>query len=228
MYSNRLSNQFFKEIRLILALFILNDCMYFIAFLAGLACKLYDDLSDNALLASFKTPALMEFLKGVHYILFTTLSLHAPVFFMLFYLICSVNSVSDPNAWSGPYESGFLYAASLIYLLIQYEQLPQLNVMDVCVIIVMLFIFATESSVLHLYREFSIWKLIARSFSLCGLLCMIVLPIFSVSLKYLFAYGIGYCLCSVFVQYYSLLTTYRQKTRKRKSKALKRLRIACS
>jgi len=195
--------------------------MYFIAFLAGLACKLYDDLSDNVLLASFRNPALMEFLKGMHYILFTTLSLHNPVFFMLFYLICSVNSVADPNAWSGSYESGFLYAASLIYLLVQYEQLPQMNVMDVCVITVMLFIFAVESSVVH--KEFSIWKLIARSFGVCGLLCMIVLPIFTSSLKYIFAYGIGYCLCSVFVQYYSLITYRKPEPRKRKSK-VKRLR----
>jgi len=199
--------------------------MYFIAFLAGLACKLYDDLSDNVLLASFRNPALMEFLKGIHYILFTTLSLHNPVFFMLFYLICSVNSLADPNAWSGSYESGFLYAASLIYLLVQYEQLPQINVMDVCIITVMLFIFAVESSVVQQHTEFSIWKLIARSFGVCGLLCMIVLPIFTAPLKYIFAYGIGYCLCSVFVQYYSLITYRNRKPepRKRKSK-VKRLR----
>lgn len=208
--------QFFKEIQLILVIFVLPDCMhYFIAFLAGLACKLYDDLSDNPLLEHFKTPVLMEFLKGVQYILLTAVSLHNPVFFMLFYLICTVNSVADPKAWSGPYESGFLYASALIYVLVQYEQLPQLNVSDVCFMIIILPSIACEPLIIPQHIEFSLWKFIARSFFVCALLCIIVLPIFTVTIKYLLTYCIGYFLCSVFVQYYSLYKTAKKRKRPR-------------
>ena len=188
---------------------------FIVAFLAGLVNKMYDDLSDNPLLEAFKSPALMEFLKGVQYILLTALSLHNPVFFMLFYLICAVNSVADPKAWSGPYESGFLYAAALIYVLVQYEQLPQLNFSDVCLMITILLCIAFEPRIIPQHIEFSIWKLIGRAFFLCTLLCIIVLPIFTVTIKYLFAYSIGYFLCSVFVQYYSLYKTAKKRKRPR-------------
>ena len=188
---------------------------FIVAFFAGFVNKMHDDLSDNPLLEKFKSPTLMEFLKGVHYILLTTVSLHNPVFFMLLYLIVSVNSLSDPNAWSGPYESSLLYAFSLIYVLVQYENLPQLNVLDVCLMIAMLSFIVTEPHVIQQHIEFSIWKLIARVFFLCGLLYMIVLPIFTVTLKYIFAYYIGYCLLSVFSQYYSLYKTAKKRKRPR-------------
>ena len=41
-----------------------------IALIAGVAAKLYDDLEDNIFLQKFRNNTLMEFLKGIHYILF--------------------------------------------------------------------------------------------------------------------------------------------------------------
>ena len=47
----------------------------FIPLLAGVAAKLYDDLEDNNFLQKFRNNTLMEFLKGIHYISFTSLSI---------------------------------------------------------------------------------------------------------------------------------------------------------
>jgi hypothetical protein len=200
--------------------------MYFIvSFLAGLACKLYDDLSDNPLLVDFKTPVLMEFLKGVHYILFTTISLHNPVFFMLLFVICSVNSLVDPTAWSEPYESSLPYSLGLIYFLVQYDSLP-LNVYDVCCIILTLLTIVAEPRMMH--KEVSLCKLIVRAYFVCAMLCMIVLPLNSITLKYMFSYSIGYCLCSVFCQYYSLYKHTKTEStlpKKPKRKRFKRVSI---
>lgn len=210
---------------MILVIFCPNDCMHYlwVSFLAGLVNKMHDDLTDNPLLVDFKSPALMEFLKGAHYILFTAMSLYNPVFLMLLFALCSVNSQVDPNAWTGPYESSLPYSLGMIYFLVQYDPLPQLNMYDVGCIIMTLFSIATEPCVMR-HKEVSLWKLITRAYFFCLLLCMIALPLNSLTLKYFFAYCVGYCLCSVFVQYYSLYKTSKKKKRRRTvAECMKRL-----
>lgn len=196
---------------------------FIVAFLAGLACKLYDVLSDNPLLADFKTPVLMEFLKGAHYVLFTTISLHNPVFFMLLFAICSIHSQVDPNAWTEPYESSLPYSLGMIYFLVQYDSLPSLNVYDVCCLIVTLFTIVAEPYVMH--KEVSLCKLIVRAYFVCAMFCMIVLPLNSITLKYMFSYSIGYCLCSVFSQYYSLYTISTTESKVPKKPKRKRSKL---
>jgi hypothetical protein len=194
---------------------------FIVACLAGLACKLYDDLSDNPLLEQFKSPSLMEFLKGMHYVLFTILALHNPVFLMLIWSFCTVNLLKDPTAWSGSYESSFYYIMCFmcILLVLKYDQLPSLNMFDVVCIFAMLSLISSESRI-YSGAEFSIAKLITRGMFVCITLCMTILPFNSVTFKYMFLYGIGYLLCSVAVQYYSLLTSYRnpKPIKKKRSK----------
>ena len=186
---------------------------FIVAFFAGFVSKIQDDLSDNPLLEKFKSPTLMEFLKGVHYILLTTVSLHNPVFFMLLYLFACVNSLSDPNAWSGPYESSLLYAFGIVFLLINYDQLHQLNIFDVCFIIAILVPSVVAEPYATQHKEYSLMKFITRAYFVCIILCMMILPLHSITLKYFYAWCLGYCLCSTFVQYYSL-----HKTKKKRSK----------
>jgi hypothetical protein len=57
-----------------------------IALLAGATAKLYDDLEDNNLLQKFRNNTLMEFLKGLHYISFITVSIEEPMFFIIQYV----------------------------------------------------------------------------------------------------------------------------------------------
>jgi hypothetical protein len=159
----------------------------------------------------------MEFLKGAHYILATTLSLYNPVCFMLVFILCiGVNSLADPQAFSQPYESSLPYSFAIIYLLINYDDLSPLNFYEVVCTISAFLGMAIENYLIT--QEYSIPKLIIRAVSACMLLCIMVLPIFSKTIKYLSAYGIGYFLCSAVVQYYSLLTSYRKPKTEKRSK----------
>jgi hypothetical protein len=188
---------------------------YVVAFLSGLFNKMYDDLSDNPLLDAFKTPALMELLKGLHYVLLTAISLHNPVFFILLFVISGLNSLADPSAWTGPYETAVPYSLGMIYLLIDYTKLSPLNLYDIFLVPVIIATNVLEPLVLP--HEFSILKLIVRAHIVCGLMCMMVLPIFSDTTKYLCAYYTGYFLWSVISQYYSLRKTKKKKKKRRRT-----------
>ena len=63
-----------------------------LSLLAGMSTKLYDDLTDNHLLKSFKNDTFMEYLKGIQYISFTTVSIDDPLFFIISYFISSFRS----------------------------------------------------------------------------------------------------------------------------------------
>jgi hypothetical protein len=190
---------------------------YFIlAFLAGLANKMHDDLSDNSLLSTFKTPVVMEWLKGVHYVFFTALSLQKPVFFMLLFAMFGFSSLADPNAWTGAYETAVPFALGLIYLLLDYSQLSTLSFYDVFILPAILSTNILEPLVLP--QEFSILKLIVRVHILGALLCIILLPMFSDTVKYICMYYTGYFLGSVVSQYYCLLKTKPKKKRRHRFK----------
>lgn len=193
---------------------------YLVAILSGVVNKMYDDLSDNPLLGSFKTPVLMEFLKGLHYISLTAVSLHEPVFFMILYAVCTFNSIADPNAWSSPYEYSLPYSLALLYLLVDYTDLPPLTIYDILLIFGILSTNILEPLVLP--YEFSILKLIVRAYIACTLLCMMALPLFSVSIKYVCAYYVGYFLASTCSQYYSVQATQLKSNGKYKHEKRRR------
>jgi len=46
-----------------------------ISVLAGASNKIYDDFTDNILLHKFRNETVMEFLKGIHYILIAAISM---------------------------------------------------------------------------------------------------------------------------------------------------------
>jgi hypothetical protein len=102
----------------------------FIAFCSGLACKLYDDLQDNYLLEKFKNNTFMEYLKGIHYILLTTLSLENPLFFIFFYLGNFFNYLSNPIAFYEPYEHSLIYSFLLLVMLVDYNKIINIYFFD--------------------------------------------------------------------------------------------------
>jgi hypothetical protein len=200
---------------------------FLVAFVGGFANKAYDDLEDNPLLASFKTPVYMEMLKGIHYVLFTTLALHQPVFFILLYAINCFNSLADPRAWSCPYEYSLPYSLALLYLLVDYTNLTPLTLYDV--LMILLFVSTNVLEPIVLTEEYSLIKLVVRVHWVCVLFCNTLLPLFSDGTKCLCAYYLGYFLCSSMVQYYSLFIaetnlkpiekeTYGKKKRKCRAK----------
>ena len=91
-----------------------------IALLAGVAAKLYDDLEDNAFLQKFRNNTLMEFLKGIHYISFMSLSIEEPIFFLISYLCNLLHSFGSKESYSKPYEKSLLYSFLLLFIIIDY------------------------------------------------------------------------------------------------------------
>jgi hypothetical protein len=175
-----------------------------IALLAGAAAKLYDDLEDNHFLQKFHNNTLMEFLKGIHYITFTTASIEEPLFFLFSYLLNILHSFGNKEAYSKPYEQSLLYSFLLLFVIIDYKKITSFCLSDKLISIFYVFTSALEPLIGPAVKdEYSFAKMIAR---LINMIIYIILYYFirSNSLKYITAYFIGYLFISVLVQLYSL------------------------
>ena len=197
----------------------------FIAFCSGLACKLYDDLQDNYLLEKFKNITFMEYLKGIHYILITTLSLENPLFFIFFYLGNFFNYLSNPIAFYEPYEHSLIYSFLLLVMLLDFTKITNIYFFDYILVGLLFLINFLEpffEKFLHKNKlnnisdqkdlieplfnnEFSYSKLYTRIFFLFVSLLYCYLSQ-SATTFYIYCYFTGYFLISVLVQCYSLFT----------------------
>jgi hypothetical protein len=180
----------------------------FISFLGGLTAKLYDDLNDNTILQKFYNNTFMEFLKGLHFISFTTISIEEPLFFIISYIANILNYLGNNDAFNEPYENSLLYSFILLFTIINYKKITTICILDNLLMISMFLSMLMEPIIMYYFfknSEFSFQKIIMRSFFLINstigfLLCK------SKAIKYLFSYCIGYLLFSVIVQYYSLMS----------------------
>ena len=177
-----------------------------IALLAGTAAKLYDDLEDNNFLQKFRNNTLMEFLKGLHYISFTTLSVEEPMFFIIQYVMNIAHSFENKEGFSKPYEHSLLYSFVLLFFIIDYKKITSFCVTDKLLSIMFIVGAAFEPIAMKFLcknSEYSSNKMNVRCVSV---IIYIILYYFTTSktLKYITAYIIGYLVISVLVQYYSL------------------------
>jgi hypothetical protein len=182
--------------------------MLFQAFLGGLSCKLYDDLNDNIVLKKFCNATFMEYLKGIHYVSFVSVSMNDPLFFIICYIGCFINHIRDGDAFKEPYEHSLLYSFILLFIILDYTKLAN-DVESIDIIILSMFFFSMfmEKMVMHYFGkdgEFSTLKLKLRTLAFITCI-MAYLFCKSKSLKHLFTYLIGYVILSILVQYYSLL-----------------------
>ena len=181
----------------------------FAALLAGFSCKLYDDLDDNETIAFLKNETLMEFLKGIHYICFTTVSINNPLWFIFNYIVNVAHHLTNDEAFSKPYERSLFFSFGLLFFFINYNNIELLQWFEYLILFVGLCGFLIEP--LFNKSDYSLNKLIHRC---CFLLCIILLlfiPNMSNMIRYAFLYGIGYFLVSSLVQYYSLFI-YKKDT----------------
>ena len=129
-------------------------------FIAGFVNKLYDDLVDNKCLKPYKNKFVMELLKGLHYITLTAVSLQNPLFFILFCSWCLINCLGDLHCWENSYEKSLFFSFLVLFLLIDYKKVKELNIVDY---IVMVIIFVTGFiEPLFIRCEVSLLKLIIR------------------------------------------------------------------
>jgi hypothetical protein len=179
-----------------------------IALLAGAAAKIYDDLEDNNLLQKFYNNTFMEFLKGLHYISFITVSIEEPMFFIIQYVANLLNQFTNKEAWNKPYEHSLLYSALLLFIIIDYKKITSFCLIDKLLSIMFILGATVEPIAMKfLYvnkdSEYSSTKMNVR-----GIMVIIYIILYYLSksntLKYMMAYVTGYLVISVLVQFYSL------------------------
>lgn len=180
-----------------------------LSFFCGFVCKLYDDLKDNERLLLFKNDFSMEFLKGLHYIFFTLISLVEPTFFIIEYIVNLLNSLGNNEAWKNPYEKSLLFSFLTLFLVIDYNKIKFLNKYDYFLILLFFIFMFLEP--MYYTEEYSFSKLIIRSFFvLLSLFASIFFILLTDATVCILLYGSGYFLSSIFAQYYSLFK-YKKK-----------------
>jgi hypothetical protein len=175
----------------------------FAALLAGFSCKLYDDLDDNETISRFKNETMMEFLKGVHYICFTRVSLDSPFWFIFNYIINVAHHLTNKEAFSKPYEKSLFFSFGLLFFFINYNNIEPLQWFEYLILFGGLCSMFIEP--LYNKSDYSSFKLIHRiSSTLYFILLLSFIPNISNTMKYICLYSIGYFLLSAFIQFYSL------------------------
>jgi hypothetical protein len=178
----------------------------FTPLLGGAAAKLYDDLEDNNLLQKFRNSTLMEILKGLHYISFTTLSVEEPMFFIIQYVANFLNYFVNNEGWNKPYERSLLFSFFLLFIIIDYKKITSFCLSDKLISIFLIFCNTLESLIIKFLcknSEYSFIKIISRGITV--IMCIILYYLSkSNTLKHTLVYIIGYVFVSVLVQYYSL------------------------
>jgi hypothetical protein len=172
------------------------------SFAAGLACKLYDDFVDNPLLQPYANPVFMEYLKGMHYILGTTVALHEPMFFVILYASNLLHYTFSPSSYELPYEKSTLYSFFFLGLILHTFRIDFSN-LD--------YWFTAAYVCGHAFDPFIVAKDVSL-FKMCVRFCWLCSSVFytlysdSNIVHLCYMYIAGYLTASVAVQAYSLYT----------------------
>jgi len=181
--------------------------MLFLSLLAGFSVKVYDDIEDNPLLRSFRNETLMEILKGIHYILFTAISIHEPLFFIMSCISNILNCSANHEAYSKPYERSVFFSFLILFFMIDYKKITTVCFMDKLLVMLMFSALYVEPPLMRMYfrdSEFSYQKMVIRTMTFIGLMCVFMF-VTSNAVKCYFMYCIGYFLFSSIAQYYSFI-----------------------
>ena len=167
--------------------------------IAGMACKIYDDLQDNPLLKRYRNKTCMEALKIVHVMFFIIVSLKDATFYYLFCLSIILNAFSNPSAYTNPYENAMLWVYPLLFF---YMKQPTL--ITTHEVLYILSFLATNWFESYLCQEeFSYLKCCNRLY-FCIACAIMYYKSTSPTLKHLMTYFIGYFGVSFCVQLYSI------------------------
>ena len=185
---------------------------------AGMVCKLYDDLNDNPLFAKWKNPYVNEYLKGVLCVMLIVISESSLYLLIMILLVNGLQMHYDSEAFSPhPYEfSGMLVLAT--YFVYKVFTMPTTESFDVkyavlCILVLGTIIANGGTNGFKLFigykeAEFSVTKLIVRGIVLVGLVAALllntVLHIVSPSITSVLYFFMGYLAVSCIVQCVSL------------------------
>lgn len=181
----------------------------FVSLLGGLSAKAYDDLHDNTVLHKFKNATLMEYLKGLHFITFITVSIDDPLFFIVSYVANIFNYIGNKDAFSEAYEYSLLYSFIILFGIVDYTKIQLNSVIDILLFVSMCITMCLEPIIMRHFLQNSEFSYVKLIFRILFLLCSFVSYMLGTSktAKYLFSYCMGYFIISVLVQGYSLIIT---------------------
>lgn len=173
---------------------------YFLAFLGGVTCKIYDDLHDNNLLTN---KLAKESLKGIQWILLTILTISDFNFGVGFYTFNAINAGANFHEWNKPYELALL----ILYPLLLIYSYPTRTFASFYEILLLLLSYISTSIEAWVFtEEYSIKKLISRVFGIISSLFWIIIFSYFNQSKYVIKiiyYFLGYFTVSSIFQAYS-------------------------
>jgi hypothetical protein len=110
----------------------------------------------------------MEFLKGIHFISFVTVSIDDPLFFIVSYIGGFFHSLSNNEAFIQDYEKSLCYSFFLLFLIIDYTKISSnYCIYDILIIVLVLIALAVENIIMQYFvqnnNEVSYAKLIMRT-----------------------------------------------------------------
>jgi hypothetical protein len=186
------------------------DFKYIIlAIIAGALCKLYDDLNDNNLYEYFEIKQkeyINEFLKGLHYIFYTILSLNYEWYYIFYTTTLTIGCLYDPSAYSNYYEFSGLISVYFISLFINYQNIINFNFYDI--LFFLIYLIGGKIEFTSMQIEYSKSKLFIRLLSIIFFICILVFnnmyKLFSNNIDCFLYYTIGYLLVSCIFQVFLL------------------------
>lgn len=181
---------------------------YLCAFFAGIACKLYDDITDNHLKCVPET--IKEALKIIHTLLYGLVASTDFNFAYLFYMVNMINAFLNPTAWTGTYEKACLYVL-WIPCVLSLPYVSMATIWDFGLLLILIF-----GSIVEVFIKFtatpnnatamepppdvSINKLVFRFIGVVVLLGALIMFPFSAFVRKLLAYILGYLIMSCLFQ----------------------------
>ena len=169
------------------------------SFIAGIACKLTDDLVDNPLLKPYRNKLLIETVKHVHTLFFTMVALKDSMFYFIFYFAIVLNSISNPDAYVKPYDRCVFYVFALLAFFVKKPiAIPKRDMM-----ITVLFILSVICETFYCKEEYSFLKCLMRGYFVFVAFVFYCITT-SNTLHYIMTYFMGYFGLSFFVQLYSV------------------------
>jgi len=171
-----------------------------IALVAGIACKVYDDIVDTDIKVS---DVMKESLKGLQWMFLAILSVNDFNFTLLMLLSNIVHYLSNKEAYSLPYERSLLYVYPIL-LLLSFHTREYLNIYSIFIIIYIILWCCIEPRTI---LENESYKKIINRFVCVLFPTFIALYnssyISSSIIKYIY-YCIGYVVISILFQLYML------------------------
>lgn len=188
------------------------------ASIAGGAAKIYDDIEDNYRLAQLKTAHNMETLKGIHFIMFTIVSIAYPLFFISQYIFTWLNKMFTPSSFNNPYENSLFSSFAFLFLFLDYSKVIHMSTDEYVLIIIAILSAAIEEAYDHIFKylnnndantallteEVSFKKLGGRIIWIICLIGLYLICDLSGSLQCNIFYFITYGFISCCTQFYSL------------------------